>query len=60
MGNVIEIHLQNCPICRKPLNANSPDAIDYNGQLIHLECVSQAEAQAGNSPGGYNPNNSYT
>ena len=60
MSDVIEIELHKCPICGKPLNANSPDPINYNGQLIHRECVSQAEAQAGNGPGGFNPNNSYT
>jgi hypothetical protein len=58
MSDVIEV--QRCPICGQGLDVNSRDTIDYGGQLIHSECVAEADARGGNPPKGYNPNNSYT
>jgi hypothetical protein len=58
MSDISEV--QNCLICHQPLNINAPDTVDYDGQLIHAECVTAADAQHGVPPEGYNPNNSYT
>jgi hypothetical protein len=55
MSDVIDV--QHCPLCHQPLDVNSSDTIDYNGQLVHGSCVTAAEAP---KPPGYNPNNSYT
>jgi hypothetical protein len=56
MSDISEV--QNCLICHQHLNINAPDTVDYDGQLIHAECVTAADAQHGVPPEGYNPNNS--
>jgi hypothetical protein len=58
MSDIIEV--QHCPVCLLPLVVNAPDTVDYNGQLIHAECVTAADAQSGMPSQGHNPNNSYT
>jgi hypothetical protein len=50
--NVVEMGI--CPLCNKPMNSAHPDAVDFNGQLVHLDCDTLAlDRQQQN-------NNSYT
>jgi hypothetical protein len=42
--------LSICPICKKPLLER--DAVDYNGESVHRECVPEFRER--------NPNDSYT
>jgi hypothetical protein len=58
MSDIIEV--QPCPICGKGLNVSALDTVNYNGQLIHAECIAAADAQNAPLAEGYNPNNSYT
>ena len=50
MADVKEIGI--CQICDKPLAMPCPEGVNYNGQMVHKECVPEADER--------DPNQSYT
>jgi len=42
-----------CRLCREPLKLQWPDAVNYNGEMVHRKCVPEIAADRRNRSDSY-------